>query len=471
MKGTTRGTKMSTMKVINVANLKDIAAAIKKANPMAMGMDIYIVIMKTGKRLTSFLLFALIAAGCTHESDLERMHIYGDVEKIETVTLTNIPIMEYYLNNNPQECIAYLDGNYILTFNSKGNVTKFQGFGCDMDNLFIVSPKCRKRIQSVLPLYNIPLVDIFDSIAYEYSEQGDLSLIEWYDDNKLVIRTLISYDFQQRICRYVTKRVYLGDWGSGDKFLVEDTTYLKYMEIDECGNWTEMEVARRCAFMPEQNNFTYRVLRQITYRGEGEKRPLMQQLHVQQFFDEQNQLSNHTLKEVQLGHLARIRVPNYMIPSNVVSLKDYMKEINGDSFMLDGDLCRYEYSGKSFASFSVSYFADAATGWDELTDQEKVFDQDVDDVLRMQYETTEAQKLISLLKWYPYSFVDINGHCAILTRYIRCGNGTHIPVYVENYLLDTPDGGAITISMSYQINQRKFFHQDFTNAVRSLIFD
>lgn len=160
-----------------------------------------------------------------------------------------------------------------------------------------------------------------------------------------------------------------------------------------------------------------------------------------------------------------------MTSTDTAALKDFMEETGGDPHFLDGDLCRYKNSGKYYASFSVSYLADAATGRDELTDEDKVFDQELDDLLRSRFETPKAKKMISLLKWYPYSFVTINGHCALLARYIRYENGSFIPVYVESYNLDTPDGGAINITMSYQINQRSYFHQDFVNSVYSFRFN
>ena len=62
------------------------------------------------------------------------------------------------------------------------------------------------------------------------------------------------------------------------------------------------------------------------------------------------------------------------------------------------------------------------------------------------------------------------GAAVHLYRYIRYGNGAWVPVYVESYLLDTPDGGAITITMSYQVTHKQYFHQDFINAILSLSF-
>lgn len=425
------------------------------------------VVMTAGNKLIFSLIFVLLAACSARENDLDRMRVNGDVEKIETVALTTIPIMEYHLNIDPREGIANPDGNYILTFNSKGNIKRYQGFGCDQEELFDVSPKRGERVQGVALFSDIPLDEIFDSVAYELNENGDVTLMEWYEGEKLSRRTAITYDAHKRPAMCVANSGYLGDWGTGEIFLRHDTTIFTYTKTDGNDNWTEMKVDRRSGLMPERNNISYRVLRQITYRGEREKKPLMQQAEVRKYYEEQSRLTTHTHHTVRLGNIATISVPTYMTATDAAALKDFMKETGGDPLVLNGDLCRYENIGKYFASFSVSYFADAATGWDELTDDDKVFDQEFDDVWRTQYETPEAQKMISLLKWYPYSFVTIDGHCAILTRYIRYGKGTLIPVYVESYLLDTPDGGAINITMSYQINQRRYFHQDFVNSVYS----
>lgn len=427
--------------------------------------------MIDGNRLTLILVSVLITAGCTHGNDLEQMRVYGDVVKIETVSLTNIPIMEYYQKYDPRNGIANTDGNYILTFNRRGDVTRYQGFGCDLDELFDVSPNRGKKAQGVMLLSSIPLDEIFDSVAYELNEYGDVALIEWYEGEKLSRKTSITYDLQQRPYICVSNSGYLSTIGKTEWFLTYDTSIIKYTETDSQGNWTTLEIEKRSSFMPERNNTRYCVLRQITYRGEPEKIPLIRQDRVKEYSKRQNILKTHELHPVRLGSIATISIPDYMTSSNTDELKDYMKEIDGDPSVLNGDLCRYECKGQGFATFAVSYFPDAATGWNDLTDVEKVYDKDFDDMLRMQYETPEAQKMISLLKWYPYSFVTINGNCAVLTRYIRYGKGSSIPVYVESYLLDTPDDGALLITMSYQINRRQFFHQDLVNAVHSLRFN
>lgn len=116
------------------------------------------------------------------------------------------------------------------------------------------------------------------------------------------------------------------------------------------------------------------------------------------------------------------------------------------------------------------YYASGGMNSDGWTEEDRKFDEEIDEELRMQYEPSERNRDVVLLKWYPYGIVRIRNHWALRQRYIRYGIGSWIPVYVESYLMDAPDGGAISIIMSYQINHRNYFHQDFTNSVRSLRF-
>ena len=53
-------------------------------------------------------LFIHLFLSCTNvnERDIKLMHLNGDVVKIETVSLTSVPIMEMSMNNNPKRCIA-----------------------------------------------------------------------------------------------------------------------------------------------------------------------------------------------------------------------------------------------------------------------------------------------------------------------------------------------------------------------------
>lgn len=160
-----------------------------------------------------------------------------------------------------------------------------------------------------------------------------------------------------------------------------------------------------------------------------------------------------------------------MVSTDMRTVKVLMKITNRDSSIYDYDLCRYQYKDtNSYATFSVAYNASAGMDIDEWTEEDREFDEEIDEELRMQYEPSEINRDVVLLKWYPYSFVRINNHWALRQRFIRYGIGSWIPVYVESYMMDAPDGGAISIVMSYQINHRNYFHQDFINAIWSLRF-
>ncbi len=405
-------------------------------------------------------LFIHLFLSCTNvnERDIKLMHLNGDVVKIETVSLTSVPIMEMSMNNNPKRCIAVAEGNYILTFNRRGNIIRYQGFGIDNEELFDVSPIRGKKIIAPVSIGNISISNNPDSVHFEQNEDGELVVIELFKNNKLSNRIHIFYDQFHRPIMYVNDKSFVGS----DIFLQTDTNLYRYLDNDKYGNWTKLEIEYRSSHYPEQNHVVYSVLRQITYRGEREKEPLIKQSIVNDYMVKRNQFTIHEQNPISLG-IASISIPNYMVPSDT---KNYLSQTNRHISLFDNDLCRYTYKDKSkYASFSIQYTPNKGIGLDEMTDEERVFNKEVDNEFRKQYEDPEIQQDLALLIWYPYDFVNINNHWALRQRYIRYGNGAWVPVYVESYLMDTPDGGAITITMSYQITQRQYFHQDFTNSV------
>ena len=420
------------------------------------------------KILLMGVLLSPILASCfrDNESDLEQLHISGNVVKIETVSLTNIPIMEK-LDRDPRHFIAYADGNYVLTFNRRGNIKRYQGFGIDNDTLFDVSPKHVERYVIPALFSKASKDDIFDSSSYELNEKGEIVNMDYYKNDTLVRRTSITYDSKHRPVMLVANSMYWGKIENDDWFLRHDTTMYRYQKNDKYGNWTELEVERRCNFLPERNHAVYQVLRQITYLGEKKKPPLTNQSRSQIT----DHLTTHRLYTIQLGEVATINIPDYMVSTDMKLVKDFMRITNRDSSIYDYDLCRYQYKDtNSYATFSVMYYASGGMNIDEWTEEDRKFDEEIDEELRMQYEPSERNRDVVLLKWYPYGIVRIRNHWALRQRYIRYGIGSWIPVYVESYLMDAPDGGAISIIMSYQINHRNYFHQDFTNSVRSLRF-
>ena len=415
---------------------------------------------------------ALLFVSCSSKMrDLEQMHLNGNVVKIETVSLTNIPIMEMYAKNNPQYYIATTDGNYILTFNGRGNIKRYQGFGMANDELFDVSPKRGKKISASAPVGDAPIEDAFDSIDFDLNENGDVVGMDYYKNDSLARRTFITYNSLYRPIMLVGNSLYCGKLGNEDFFLRHDTTLIKYLKNDKYGNWTELEVERRCNILPKRNHGIFHVLRQITYRGEKKKEPLINQHTVKHYFAKEEQLTTHQLYPIQLGEIATISIPDYMVSADMGALTNFIKIANWDTSIYNYDLCRYVYKDESsYATFSVEYRVGKSLGLDEMTADEREYDEEIDEKFRAQYETPEIQKMVVLLKWYPYSFVKINNHWALLQRYIRYGKGSWIPIYVEQYMIDTPNGGVLSIIMSYQINHRKYFHQDFINSIWSLRF-
>ena len=157
-------------------------------------------------------LFIHLFLSCTNvnERDIKLMHLNGDVVKIETVSLTSVPIMEMSMNNNPKRCIAVAEGNYILTFNRRGNIIRYQGFGIDNEELFDVSPIRGKKIIAPVSIGNISISNNPDSVHFEQNEDGELVVIELFKNNKLSNRIHIFYDQFHRPIMYVNDKSFVG---------------------------------------------------------------------------------------------------------------------------------------------------------------------------------------------------------------------------------------------------------------------
>ena len=326
-------------------------------------------------------LFIHLFLSCTNvnERDIKLMHLNGNVVKIETVSLTNVPIMEMSMNNDPERCIAAAEGNYILTFNRRGNIIRYQGFGIDNEELFDVSPIRGKKIMAPVSIGNISISNNPDSTHFEQNEDGDLVVIELFKNNKLSNRIHISYDQFHRPIMYVNDKSFVGT----NIFLQSDTNIYRYLDNDKYGNWTKLEIEYRSSHLPEQNHVVYSVLRQITYRGEREKESLIKQSIVNDYMVKRNQFSIHELNPISLG-IASISIPNYMVPSDT---KNYLSQTNRHISYFDNDLCRYTYKDKSkYASFSIQYTPNKGIGLDKMTDEERVFNKEVDNEFRKQYE-------------------------------------------------------------------------------------
>ena len=81
-------------------------------------------------------------------STLDKLHIYGNVKKVEVISSTTVPLTEMFADAyNPEEALPIFSGNFNMDFDNTGHIEDFSGFGVDGKELFRVS-KFRTSEQS-----------------------------------------------------------------------------------------------------------------------------------------------------------------------------------------------------------------------------------------------------------------------------------------------------------------------------------
>ena len=154
--------------------------------------------------------------------------------------------------------------------------------------------------------------------------------------------------------------------------------------------------------------------------------------------------------------------------------KDYISSVN--DFMKAPAAIDYLFmsvydKSDAYATISVSRnYVGEGNGFEEATEEELSFSQELDDVLKEQNVEVMAQGGTYVLKWLPYRFVDISGKRSLKLSYYRYGNGSPIPVYCENYIIPMKDGYTLSIICSFQSNLDNRFRKDFSNAINSIRF-
>ena len=245
-----------------------------------------------------------------------------------------------------------------------------------------------------------------------------------------------------------------------------DTTIYEYTSFDEQGNWTVANVLYK-GVLPKHKH-EYKVIRQISYDGESQKSPLIGQLksiNAPKGHNDKVDMDN-----VSIGNYGSMKIPHYM----ALQSKDYISSVN--DFMKAPATIDYLFmsvydNNDAYATISVSRnYVGEGNGFEEATEEELSFSQELDDVLKEQNVEIMAQGGTYVLKWLPYRFVDISGKRSLKLSYYRYGNGSPIPVYCENYIIPMKDGYTLSVIYSFQSNLDNRFRQDFSNAINSIKF-
>ncbi|MBO4777039.1 MAG: hypothetical protein J5588_00975 [Bacteroidales bacterium] len=368
--------------------------------------------------------------------DLDQLNINGNVVKIETIVKSTIPFTEMAYDTYGKYGINATNGNVVLDFDNYGFIKKYSGFDIKGKSLFE-------------EIYNNEATDFTPAVAgavqtikclnSQKNENGQLVYAEYVCNENVRLKMNMFFNEHGDLSK-ITK-VY-------DGLDICDSTLYDYTKFDNHDNWIESEVSYYGYL--KKHNHKYSVKRQISYDGEQTKLPLIFQLAA---YNIDTTVCNCNMKKID-GEFGEIFIPDYMkCTDNIIQYPSY---VSSYSFINSNDDA-YSYFSLVYDTKSTAFFAE----WEK---KDFEYNSTIDEKIRQLYEQNQNVKIF---KWFPYRFTKICGHYALQIQYYRYGNGSPIPVYVEQYVIDNPKG-KVEITFSYQSDKQSCFQKTFNKSLTSL---
>ena len=399
---------------------------------------------------------------------LDKLNVSGNVTKIETVVESTMPLTElYYGSFDPSQAISMLGGNFVFEFDNYGDLKKMTGYGIDGEVLFISKQFNQSQEPKVAPsVIGVSAKQSIDKMETVSDSDGKIVNAKYYSGKDLIWNQSVTYNERGDVATIIKDYASLSIKSDFLNIQYADTTLYEYSSFDEQGNWTVANVLYKGVLSKHKHE--YKVIRQISYDGESQKSSLIGQLKSINATKEHNE--NIDVDSVSIGNYGSMKIPHYM----ALQSKDYISSVN--DFMKAPTAIDYLFmsvydKSDAYATISVSRnYVGEGNGFEEATEEELSFSQELDDVLKEQNVEVMAQGGTYVLKWLPYRFVDISGKRSLKLSYYRYGKGSPIPVYCENYIIPMKDGYTLSIIYSFQSNLDNRFRKDFSNAINSIRF-
>ena len=401
---------------------------------------------------------------------LDKMAIFGDVVKVETIVQSTMPLTELYANAfDPKSVLSSYVGNVTINFDNNGNVNHSVGYGIDGQILFTESkliPEDEGNMSPAIPIGPGANQKI-DRIKTVSSKDGKIVNVKYYDGNNLIWNQKANYNDDGTIRSIIKEYESLKIKTDYYTLSYADTTIFNYLSYDFMNNWTEAEISYK-GILPKHAH-SYKLKRQLTYVDEEEKLELIRKLKD---YNDGVRQTTHMVDEISLCNYGRLSIPHYMAIQSKKEIGYVQDHLANNYGVKMNYLFMSVYDKKdAYATFSVSLtYGEDTVGFDDLSPEELKYDEETDKFLEEQNTLLMAQGGTYILKWLPYEFVTISGKKALKYRYYRYGNGSPIPVYCENYTIPMGDGNTINIIYSFQSNLDYKFRSDFNNAIKSIKF-
>ncbi len=421
------------------------------------------------------IIFILFFTSCKYEREenchLDILHLNGDVVKVETIVQSSIPFTELVSQTySPGSVISMTNSNSIINFDKKGNVKKYKVYGIDQKELF-----SEKYFNPILDCNTYTPVLIYtgattiDEIIPIDNYDDDFLDIEYYSKKALIFTQKVHYDKNGNI-DYIIKE-YPKTYIQYNTFNIPDhevdTTFYRYLKIDDKNNWTEMEVEFKGSL--EKYRVNYKVKRQITYNDESTKEPL--KLQYSKYNKDIKSNLSYDYKEVEIYNLGKINIPTFMVPEDKEVVED-IKNNNIEYGLLPINyLFSYKYYNKdAYVTYSLNISDSDISEINDYSTTALANNKEFDKQLMNAMEERLKLDNSTLLKWLPYEIVKINDNRAIKISYYRYGILSPIPVYVENYMIPYKKK-MLTLTYSFQADRKNLLHDSFKESINSVKFN
>lgn len=392
--------------------------------------------------------------GCT----LDKLHIYGNVKKIEVVSLTTVPLTEMFADAyNPEDALLTISGNFNMDFNKTGNIKHFSGFGIDGKELFRINKfKDSEQTDLVPAFFGAKVIDGVNDFKIIRDSVGNICEVNYLQGNDTLWIVKMNYNENGDVVQ-ITKKYC-------EYYNVSDTTTVYYYDFDEYGNWTKADVQYRGIL--KKQNFEYTAIRVITYDTDANKPSIL--CNFQENIKQETENCEFIKESTSI---LTVDVPNFMrkyFSADIKKIYDFSPELSSTSINY---LFMYEYErNDSYASFSAMITPSGGINYDELSGADLIYDTETDKLLEEEFRNQIMQSGIFILKWLPYSITKLGGKKCMKISYYRYGIGSPIPVYVEIYTTSINEAYDVSLAISYQSNDYYRFHNCFEHSKQSLKF-
>ena len=400
---------------------------------------------------------------------LDKLNVRGNVTRIETIVQSTMPLTElYYDSFDPSKVISMLGGNFVFDFDNYGDLKKVIGYGID-GNVLLVTDNFNQTQEpySAPTIIGVSAKQAISRVENVHESDGNVVNAKYYSGNELIWNQIVTYNNNGDVASIIKEYSSLSIKSDLLNIQYTDTTTYQYSSFDKHGNWT-IAIAQYAGVLPKHKH-EYKVIRQITYDGEPEKRPLIEQLEYINTNTEHSR--DIAFDNISIGHYGHIKVPHYMAlqdKSYMSSIADYVQP----TATLDYLFMSVYDSKDAYATMSISRnYVGKDNKFSNLSAEELSYSKELDDELRDLNVSIMEQGGTHVLKWLPYCFMDISGKRALKLSYYRHGNGSPIPVYCENHIIPMEDGYTLSVICSFQSNLDDRFRMDFSHSINSIRFN